>query len=188
MAAPLGEGTAITTAKVVCMSTLVGDVPLYTVTGAGQQKGIESSWLVTNTSPTDTLAITQVDSYDINGKLLVSITPTSPAAPGIPAGADLPIKSGGLFSWTVKPYQVSRFPHDFAMIYPDAATGIVGTNPSLVHWHSVVITLGSATPGMTISAPVVAAAMVERGDYTDAPTNSKAPVLTRTRNECAYMM
>jgi hypothetical protein len=188
MAVPVGSDATITTAKVVCMSTLEGDVVLTTVAGAGQQKGIESSWLVTNTSTTDDVAITQVDSYDINGKLLTRFTPTSTAKPsfGIPAGNQLPKLTNGLFDWTVKPNQVVRFPHDYSIIYPDAATGREGTNPSLVHWHSVVLTLGNATrPGMAISAPVVVSAMVERGNYT---VPGAAPVLTRTRNECAYMM
>ncbi len=184
IAAPSGTASMITNARIICSGTLTGDVPLSTVIGAGQQKGIESSWLINNTSTTDTLAITRIDSYGMDGQLLVSLTPTS--AP------DLPTQTNHLFNWTVLPYQVVRFPHDFSMIYPNTATGTAGTAPSLVRWYSVVFTLANAGGrSKPISAPLVTGAMVERGDYTQLPsatTPGLAPVVSRTRNECVYMM
>ncbi len=184
MALPAGSNTTITTAQAVCTGSMFGDVPLYTVVGAGQQQGMESSWLVTNTSPTDTLAITRIDSYGMDGKLLATLTPAS--AP------DLSLKTGGFFSWTVKPYQVSRFPHDFSMVYPNAATGVKGTDPKLVRWFSVVITVANAAGAtVPISTPLITAAMVERGAYTVPPTattSGLAPVVSRSRNECSFMM
>jgi len=184
MAVPVGGNAMISTAKIVCTASLSGDVPLSTVTGAGQQQGIESSWLINNLSETDSLAITQIDSYDINGKLLVSLTPAS--------NPELPTETNGFFTWSVLPHQVARFPHDYSMIYPDAATGAAGTEPKLVRWYNVVFTLANATlPGAEIAAPSVSAAMVERGPYTVQPTptvSGQAPVISRTRNECTYMM
>lgn len=199
MAAPPGAGTTIRAAKAVCMSTLTGDVPLYTVAGAGQQQGTESSWLIANNSNRYTLAITSIDSFDINGNLLVHVTPTSVAKPGVPAGATIPTLTGKLFTWNLAPHQVSRFPHDFAMLYRDDANRVVGTDPSLVRWHMVVISVSNATaPGTPISTPYITTGMVERGAYTVSPTilsngtvdvtkpGGQAPVLTRTRNECVY--
>lgn len=177
-AEPQGTMAMIKTAKIICTGSLTGDVPLVTVVGAGQQKGIESSWLITNTSYTDSLAITKIDSYGMDGKLIVSLTPdTAPT---------LETDTGGFFKWTVKPYQLVRFPHDYSMIYP--VDGVGGTDPNLVRWYNVVFTVQSATPGAMISAPLAVAAMVERTeDLTALPTPTHF-VLSRTRNECKYMM
>lgn len=177
VAEPVGSTAMIKTAKIICTGSLTGDVPLVTVVGAGQQKGIETSWLITNTSTTDSLAITKIDSYGMDGKLIVSLTPDT--APTLEAD------TGGFFKWTVSPLQLIRFPHDYSMIYP--VDGVGGTDPSLVQWYNVVFTVQNATPDAAISAPVALAAMVERTEDLAAvpPTHF---VLSRTRNECKYMM
>jgi hypothetical protein len=174
-AAPQGTAATITTAKIICMASLTGDVPLVTVTGATQQKGMESSWFITNTSSVKNLKITRVDSYGMDGKLLTSLTPvTNPT---------LKEETGGFFDWTVKPRQLVRFPHDNSMIYP--ANGVVGTSPELVRWYNVVFTV-KAENG-SISAPLATTGMVERTeDLTVTPATHF--VLSRTRNECKYMM
>ncbi len=176
-AEPQGTMAMIKTAKIICTGSLTGDVPLLTVSGSAQQKGIETSWLITNTSATDSLAITKIDSYGMDGKLIISLTPDS--AP------TLETDTGGFFKWTVSPHQLVRFPHDYSMIYP--VDGVGGTDPSLVSWYNVVFTVQSATPGGMISAPVALAAMVERTEDLSV-TPATHFVLSRTRNECKYMM
>ncbi len=176
-AGPVGTMAMIKTAKIICTGSLTEDVPLVTVVGAGQQKGIESSWFITNTSATDSLAITQIDSYGMDGKLIVSLTPDT--APTLEAD------TGGFFKWTVSPLQLIRFPHDYSMIYP--VDGVGGTAPDLVRWYNVVFTVQNATPDTMISAPLAISAMVERTeDLTVTPATHF--VLSRTRNECKYMM
>lgn len=174
-AAPLGTDSTITTAKIICTGSLTGDVPLVTVVGAGQQKGIESSWFITNTSLTKNLQITKVESFGMDGKLLVSLNPAS--------NPTLKQETNGYFDWTVKPQQLVRLPHDYSMVYP--VNGVGGTNPELVRWYNVVFTVKSEAGA--ISAPIVATGMIERTeDLTVTPATHF--VLARTRNECKYMM
>lgn len=172
-AQPLGSMATITKAKLICTASLTEDVTKFTVIGATQQKGIESSWFIANTSATGTIKITQVDSYGMDGTLLTTTTPES--APNIT------VDSGGLFSWTVKPKQVVRFPHDYVMVYP--VDGVGGTDPELVRWFNVVISLESDTP---ISVPMAWTGSVERTeDLTVTPATHY--VLSRTRNDCKFM-
>lgn len=181
VAEPVGANAMIKTAKIVCTATMTGDVPLVTVPGATQQKGIESSWLITNTSPTTPLEITKIDSYGMDGKLLTSTTPQS--HPNLET--ETAVAGGVVFAWTVKPNQLVRFPHDYTMIYP--VNGVGGTSPSLVQWYNVVISVRSGVKGKMISAPTVTTAMVERTeDLTVTPATHF--VLSRTRNDCKYMM
>lgn len=176
-----GTDVAIATegSKVVCTATMTGDVPLVTVSGAGQQTGIESSFLITNTSATDTLEITSIESYGMDGVRLVRLTPQS--------GPDLEKETAGFFTWKVKPRQLVRFPHDYTMIYPDAAKGIKGTNPELVRWYNVVFEGKNADPRNSfISPPIVTTGMVERTENLTVNPPSH-PVLSRLRNECKFM-
>lgn len=181
VAEPVGANAFIKSAKIVCTATMTGDVPLFTVPGATQQKGIESSWLITNTSHTIPLKITKIDSYGMDGKLLTSVTPAS--APDLKT--ETAVSGAVIFDWTVEPHQLVRFPHDYTMVYP--VNGVGGTSPSLVQWYNVVISVESGIKGKAISAPTVTTAMVERTE--DLKVTPKTNfVLSRTRNDCKYMM
>lgn len=181
VAEPVGANAMIKTARIVCTATMTGDVPLVTVVGATQQKGIESSWLITNTSDKIPLKITKIDSYGMDGKLLTSLTPQS--APQIEA--ETLVNGVNVFSWTVKPHQLVRYPHDYTMVYP--VNGVGGTSPSLVQWYNVVITVESGVKGKMIEAPTVSTAMVERTEDLKV-TPATHFVLSRTRNDCKYML
>lgn len=175
-AAPQGTSSMITTAKIICTASLTDQVASVTVVGATQQKGIESSWFITNTSAKTPLSITKIESYGMDGKLLTSVTPSS--------NPKIKDETSGYFDWTVKPRQLVRFPHDYSMIYPVNGSG--GTSPDLVRWYNVVFTVKSGASG-SISAPIVTTGMIERTEDTTV-TPATHFVLARTRNECKYML
>lgn len=126
--------------------------------------GLETNFLITNTSANDNLKIVKIDIYGFTGKWITTITPGSPIA--TPAGDPK-------FKWKLAPFETTRLPHEATL------PAMQQSKPELL-WNSVIFTVKSAN-GSRMLAPLVYSDFVEK----QIPAIGGG-ILARIRSECAY--
>jgi hypothetical protein len=170
----LGYIDANTTARAVCGASrfFPGGSP-GTLVQDKLAGGLLSDFLITNTS-NKTLAITQIDVYEMNtSKLIVSYTPSSVQQPLPSVNPADPA-----FKWSLAPNATTRLSHE-ATLPPSQVV-----NP-FVLWNTVVFTIKAADDSR-ILAPLVYSDYAEymKSPVPDATTNGQ--IIDRIRTACVY--
>lgn len=161
----LGYIPANTTATVFCSaSRFFPGSPPPTIVSNEAVGGLETNFLITNTSGNTSLKITKIDVYGMTGAWITTLTPGSPIT--TPAGDPA-------FKWKLAPHETTRLPNQ-ATLPP-----LQQSKPELL-WNNVVFTVKSAS-GSKILAPLLYSDYIERA----TPLNGGG-VLDRIRADCVY--
>jgi hypothetical protein len=138
--------------------------PPTTIVKDERQGGLETDFLITNTSSTKSLNITKIDIYGMTGALITTLMPTSII--------DTP-QGSPVFKWTLAPFETTRLPHEATLPMMQQS------KPELL-WSNVVFTVKSADD-REIIAPMAYSDFVEKA----TPANGGG-VLSRLRADCTY--
>ncbi len=161
----LGYIPAKSTATVYCSaSRFFPGSPPPTIVKDEKQGGLETNFLITNTSSTSSLEITQVEVYGMTGALITTLSPTSTVS--TPEGSPE-------FKWVLSPFETTRLPHEATLPLMQQS------KPELL-WDNVVFTVKS-TDNKQILAPMLYSDFIEYA----TPANGGG-VLARIRADCTY--
>lgn len=153
------------TATVYCgTSRFFPGSPPTTVVANEKAGGLETNFLVTNTSDDKTLEIVKIDVYTMQGDLVSRLTPRSI----IPTPAGDPF-----FKWTLAPHETTRLPNQ-------AVLPLTQQSKPYLLWNNVVFTVKNAGRG-SILAPMVFSDFIEK----ELPSIG-GNVLARVRADCVY--
>ncbi|MFI3158455.1 MAG: hypothetical protein QX199_20115 [Methylococcaceae bacterium] len=161
----LGYIPASTTATVLCSaSRFFPGSPPPTIVANEAVGGLETNFLITNTSGNTALKITKIEVYGMTGAWITTLTPGSPIT--TPVGDPA-------FKWKLAPHETTRLPHEATL--PAAQQ----SKPELL-WNNVVFTVASVD-GSAILAPLVYSDYIEK-----ATPLIGGGVLDRIRADCVY--
>lgn len=153
------------TATIYCgASRFFPGSPPTTIVANERVGGLETNFLVTNTSEDKTLEIVKIDIYAMTGQLISRLTPRSiiPTPDGDP-----------FFKWTIAPHETTRLPNQ-------ATLPLTQQSKPYLLWNNVVFTVKNAGPG-SILAPMVFSDFIEK----ELPSLG-GNVLARVRADCVY--
>lgn len=151
------------TATIYCgASRFFPGSPPTTIVANEKVGGLETNFLITNTSDDKSLEIVKIDIYAITGDLISRLTPNStiPTPEGDP-----------FFKWVIAPHETTRLPHE-------ATLPLAQTSKPFLLWNNVVFTVKNAGRG-SILAPMVFSDFIEK----ELPSLG-GNVLARVRADC----
>lgn len=161
----LGYIPAHTSATVLCSaSRFFPGSPATTIVSNEAVGGLETNFLITNTSGNTALKINKIEVYGMTGAWITTLTPGSPIA--TPVGDPA-------FKWKLAPHETTRLPHEATL------PALQQSKPELL-WNNIVFTVASAD-GSKIIAPLVYSDYIEKA----TPLNGGG-VLDRIRADCVY--